>query len=275
MNPDHDYEDPTRSSTTPNPLTLNHWSFFGHVSPAMKKAMVGGVSFCRRDENPKRNKGEEEAPPADSGDKLLLDPMSPVRLDKGALLFQETGRSPYRYWYTDPGSCEPKAAGQDILQKVVDRALFHNECPTCSRSLVLRSGGVLACMGAPMCVTKIFRRMFPPMGEPLWRVLKSQQNWSTLPPEKVLALTQKTLSMSDEVMEYLVYQFRPSVPGHHVSQWLKFLVKRQMCWGEGVRLRLFEEKKLLNRISRNKKKRSGNGESSDDQQDDTDDSDTE
>jgi hypothetical protein len=88
----------------------------------------------------------------------------------------------------------------------------------------------------------MFRHMSPPISEPLWRVLNNQYEWNSLSPDDVLPLTKTTLSLSEEVLEYLVYQFRPSVPGQHVSKWLKFLVKRHMCWGEGARIRLFEQK---------------------------------
>ena len=239
MEPNSPAENEQKEEATVSP---RQWMFVGTMSASLKRSLLlaGGT----------RNGCEESTSALPSGETLLfLDPLKPVACDGGKFLFQEVGQWPPKFWSFRKGSEGMEPATQDLINRVVDRALYHNECPSCGQELSIRSssGGFFVCSDGSNCITKIKRNFSPPIGEPLWRILHRETNWENLASSstELMATTQQILDLTREDIQYLRYQFLPMLPEQNVKMWVKFLVKRQMCWGPGVRRRLFLKKKNL------------------------------
>ena len=232
--------------------------FIGSLRSTMKKNMLLG---------PKTDGIQQTN--LSAGDFLCLDPCQPVRYDYDQLIFQEIGRQTPTFWCGRPGG-KFTLAKEDVLRKVIDRALYHNECPSCGLEMITRSGGYLSCSGAPSCITRLSRQLDPPLGEPLWMVLRRAVEWESLAPEQVVSTSQELLHLSDEDSQYLQYMFLPLKPQDHVSLWVKFLVRRQMCWGEGARMDLFERKQKWVKTRERRKEEKDKGKLEEEEREDSD-----
>jgi hypothetical protein len=233
-----------------------------------------GVSLAVPDRSsfPQESPGlvpDPSQPPLPCPDVLILDPSRPALVPGGVGVYQEIGKWPPAFWSI--GARGPVPVGPDVVRGLVTRALFHNECPSCSAPLQVRANAIYGCSSydhrAPThsaCVTKIFRPMCPPVGTPFLRVLRQAVAWHTLADEDVVAETCRFLKLGEQTMGYLLHEFGPHQPHTHRHEWVCFLIERQMCWGPGAREDLFalkqrQKQDRARRSSVQRKRRSGTG----------------